>query len=233
MAYCEWHGTIIRHFKTRDLASFLGLPLREAVGIRGCLYGWAIEHRPGGILPRRLVPQACEAEDLDPDNLIQALTDTGLLDPVPDDENLVAIHDWPDYVSNYRKSLIELLRYYVVKYNDFERIPLDLKEKLTDAFGKRWPTNTALINLCAKLRKIPKVLLGADQRGSERSGAESPLPPKPSAKDSASGVKKNPSKCPNCDGIGNIYVSGNTVTQCSRCQGSGRIRPPRASTTKR
>lgn len=235
MAYCEWHGTIIRHFKTRDLASFLEIPLREAVGIRGCLYGWAIEHRPGGILPRRLVPQACEAEDMDPDRLIQALTDSGLIETVPDDENtgnLVAIHDWSDYVSNYRKSLIELLRYYVTKDKNFERIPLGLKEKLTEAFGKTWPTNSALKGLCANLRKIPVVLLGAERNRSERSGAESPLPPTLRSKSSGSAGPKDPTKCPNCDGVGMVHVAGDTVTKCSRCQGSGKIRPTRGSTAK-
>lgn len=79
----------------------LGLKRFEAVGLRGCLYAWAITHRPGGIIERELVATACEW-DGDEGKLFDALKTAKLVDVRED--GAVTIHDWPMFTSGYRKA---------------------------------------------------------------------------------------------------------------------------------
>lgn len=101
MAYVEWHGGISDHHKTAWLRDFLKVNIREAVGVRGCLYEWAIVNRPGGYIERELLSFACKW-DGDKALLERSLLDAKLLDAV--DETRVYIHDWPEYTRGYRKA---------------------------------------------------------------------------------------------------------------------------------
>ena len=108
MAYVEWHSGIQHHHKTERLAKLLGVNIREAVGIRGCLYAWIIENRPSGIIEIDLVPFACKW-DGDDKALIHALETCGLLDK-SDIAKSLQIHDWQDYTKGYRKVQADIER---------------------------------------------------------------------------------------------------------------------------
>ena len=101
MAWIEWHHSIRHHHKTDKLASLLKIEPYAALGLRGALYAWAIDERPGGVFERDLVAIACRwAGDLQ--QLVVALLESKLIDPYGDDK--VRIHDWPAYTCHYRKA---------------------------------------------------------------------------------------------------------------------------------
>lgn len=101
MAYVEWHQEIRNHWKTDDLMRRLSIPRREALGILGAITSWAIGHRPGGVIERKLIQVAVEWEK-DPEPLLHALLEAGWLDPF--DEDRVEVHDWEDITQGYRKA---------------------------------------------------------------------------------------------------------------------------------
>lgn len=101
MAYVEWHQEIRNHWKTDDLMRRLSIPRREALGILGAITSWAIGHRPGGVIERKLIQVAVEWEK-DPEPLLKALLDAGWLDVF--DEDRVEVHDWEDITQGYRKA---------------------------------------------------------------------------------------------------------------------------------
>jgi hypothetical protein len=101
MAYVEWHQEIRNHWKTDDLMRRLSVPRREALGILGAITSWAIGHRPGGVIERKLIHVAVEWEKA-PEPLLTALIDSGWLDVF--DEERVEVHDWEDITQGYRKA---------------------------------------------------------------------------------------------------------------------------------
>jgi len=101
MAYVEWHQEIRNHWKTDDLMRRLGIQRYEALGILGAITSWAIGHRPGGIIERKLIQVAVEWKK-EPEPLVQALLDAGWLDVFDDDR--VEVHDWEDITQGYRKA---------------------------------------------------------------------------------------------------------------------------------
>lgn len=101
MAYVEWHQEIRTHYKTEDLMRRLGITRREALGIIGSISSWAIGHRPGGIIEKKLIQVAVDWEK-DPAPLLAALIDVGWLDEFDDER--VEVHDWEEITQGFRKA---------------------------------------------------------------------------------------------------------------------------------
>jgi hypothetical protein len=108
MPYIEWHHSIRHHHKTDHLAELLKIEPYAALGLRGCLYAWAIDERPGGIIERDLLAVAARWPRNKRATLEAALIESKLIDSV--DDKTVQIHDWQDYTRGYRKSKADIER---------------------------------------------------------------------------------------------------------------------------
>ena len=108
MPYVEWWGSILGHMKTLDLIDLLSIPRYAAVGIRACIYAFAIEYHPGGYFPESLIPRACGWKG-DAQKLLSALRVATLIEDT-DTPGIVKIHDWEEYTKNYRKSKVDAKR---------------------------------------------------------------------------------------------------------------------------
>lgn len=95
MAWIELHQSVATHAKTITLCDLLDMPEYAAVGLLSCLWLWAVDNAPEGVLPDvpRRIARAIRW-DKQPDDLIDALITAGFLDRT--DEGLI-IHDWHDY----------------------------------------------------------------------------------------------------------------------------------------
>lgn len=162
MAYVEWHGNLPQHHKTAWLMTLLKIGKAQAVGTRGCLYAWAIENRPGGIIERSLLWFACAWEG-DKAALEKALIDSKLVDAI--DKHTVKLHDWDDYTRGYRKARA-----------DAER---RLEERRADV------ARQSRAGSAAAAHSPPRSdLNGADLSGTEQNGEEKrPDPPAGGPKD--------------------------------------------------
>lgn len=109
MPYIEWHHSIRHHHKTDHLAELLNIEPYAALGIRGALYAWAVDERPGGIVERSLLAVAARFPRDKREALEKALMDAKLIDPA-DDPKFVQIHDWQDFTRGYRKSKADVER---------------------------------------------------------------------------------------------------------------------------
>lgn len=108
MPYIEWHHSIRHHHKTDHLAELLKIEPYAALGIRGALYAWAVDERPGGIIERELLATAARFPRNKRATLEAALLESKLIDSV--DEKTVQIHDWQDFTRGYRKSKADIER---------------------------------------------------------------------------------------------------------------------------
>lgn len=110
--WCKVAVTLPRHLKTRRLAEALGIPVPEAVGRLVCLWIYAVEMSPSGLLTDEDIQASfCLDSDLSVNMAVQALTAAGgdlhegFL-TLMDDGGLVgtpcyALHDWTDYSGVY------------------------------------------------------------------------------------------------------------------------------------
>lgn len=146
MAYCELHGSIRHHYKTNRLMARLKISRREAVGIVCTLASWAIENRPGGLVPLALIPDAIEW-DRDRKELTDALIDreavkeglSGWLDEMKN--GTVKIHDWEEFTKNFRKSKSDYQKRAEALQIDKGHNP-PAKEVLAGALGEQGKTET-------------------------------------------------------------------------------------------
>lgn len=97
MAWIESHQGLARHIKTKRLARKLKISIPATIGHLHLLWWWAMDNLPDGRLT------ALEPEDIademmwndDPNDLMDALEDTGFVDREGDE---LYIHDWHDYI---------------------------------------------------------------------------------------------------------------------------------------
>lgn len=96
MAWIESHQELRDHPKTRRLARYLGIHVREAVGLLHFLWWWALDYAEDGDLSRFEAADIADAIlwDGDPNEAVDALVRAGFLDRT--DSGLV-IHDWDEY----------------------------------------------------------------------------------------------------------------------------------------
>lgn len=96
MAWIESHQELRDHPKTRRLARYLGIHVREAVGLLHFLWWWALDYAEDGDLSRFEAADIADAIlwDGDPEQAVDALVRAGFLDRT--DSGLV-IHDWDEY----------------------------------------------------------------------------------------------------------------------------------------
>lgn len=94
MAWIESHQTLREHPKTKMLVRRLGVPRVAVIGHLHCLWWWALDYAPDGVLGRyddEVIADAAEWEG-DAAVFVGALRDVGFLDPEPD-----RIHDWDHF----------------------------------------------------------------------------------------------------------------------------------------
>lgn len=172
MAYVEWHDTVRNHFKTDALMLALDVKRREAVGIIGCLSSWAIQYRPGGIIERGLVKVAVEWEG-DGEKLVKALIESGWLD-ISEDPKKVAVHDWKDITSGYRKARADAARkrreYRESLHGDSTEGSESLHGDSTESRARRAPRGTNGTNGTERA-----------ERSGEEEGSGADAPPAPSS----------------------------------------------------
>lgn len=91
--------TGIDHPKTMDLAMRLNRPQYQAVGILECLWHWTAKYAPHGNVGRwsNAAIAGGIKWDGDPDELVEALVGSKLLDRHPDESIRLLVHDWPDH----------------------------------------------------------------------------------------------------------------------------------------
>lgn len=95
MAWIEVHQALRDHRKILDLSEALDLPEPYIVGHLVYLWLWAVDNAPDGVLPssRRIIEKAAAWQGQQ-GRLVDALITCGLLD----DNGVLSIHDWDDYV---------------------------------------------------------------------------------------------------------------------------------------
>lgn len=96
MAWIELHQSVVTHRKTMAFADALDIPEYAAVGLLSCLWLWAVDNAPDGVLPDspRTIARAIRW-DKDPTELIDALVESEYLRR---DDGCLIIHDWSDYI---------------------------------------------------------------------------------------------------------------------------------------
>ena len=97
MAWIELHQALRDHRKTMDLAAELDIIEPYAMGHLSCLWLWALDNAPDGVLrtcSARIIARASGYPN-SADTFVNALEKTGFLER-DDDGNLI-IHDWMDY----------------------------------------------------------------------------------------------------------------------------------------
>ena len=96
-----------QNLKYEHLKSILGIPKYQITGILESLWQMACKSAPLGNIGKHsnsLISIGMEWDD-DPDKLINALIESGWLEPV-DDANRLIIHDWEDHAPEYIKKRI-------------------------------------------------------------------------------------------------------------------------------
>jgi hypothetical protein len=100
----------LRHPKTFDLASRLGIDRARALGILTLLWDWTTEVAVQGDIGKwsnGSIARACEWTD-DPDAFVAALVGAVWLDE--DEMHRLIIHDWPDHCERWVRSKLKSMK---------------------------------------------------------------------------------------------------------------------------
>lgn len=118
MSWSQLHGGAHRHRKVSRLAKALSISILEARGIALTIWSWATETEPDGDLSDYAADELADAWGWpgDPDALLSALVEVGLLDQPS--KGVLGVHDWMHYAAGWREAARSRQRREAKKTND-------------------------------------------------------------------------------------------------------------------
>ncbi len=103
MAWIEFHDTVAEHYKTKDLARFMGWELNAAVGTLARFWLWCTKFADDGDLRKHNDDRIGDSVGLngnDAKRFVDAMVQSGWIDRKP----YFRVHDWWDYSKSFMKS---------------------------------------------------------------------------------------------------------------------------------